>query len=297
MRRATDIGRMQDIIGKLEDRPGAGMGIRDYEVADKAANDKRLADQKIADDKMLQQQESWLAQAAAMKAQFLAADFARDEAEVKRQADNRAKLIDLAAERTRREEQEATRIADEAMREQERQVANLAQTYTELGMAGANAMLDIAKGSATAKEAAISLMDTLVQMALQAGITAGANALAGGWGGAAAAAAGTAGAQSYNHRAASGPTGMGPTVVGERGPEIFWPGRSGYVEPNDRAARRSSRGRGGSVIGSHNKTNISVTVPEGTSPQDAEAIANAIDRKMVQTIDRRLVTHAKAARG
>jgi hypothetical protein len=49
MRRATDIGRMQDIIGKLEDRPGAGMGIRDYEVADKAANDKRLADQKIAD--------------------------------------------------------------------------------------------------------------------------------------------------------------------------------------------------------------------------------------------------------
>jgi hypothetical protein len=186
MRRATDIGRMQDIIGKLEDRPGAGMGIRDYEVADKAANDKRLADQKIADDKMLQQQESWLAQAAAMKAQFLAADFARDEAEVKRQADNRAKLIDLAAERTRREEQEATRIADEAMREQERQVANLAQTYTELGMAGANAMLDIAKGSATAKEAAASLMDTLAQLALQAAITAGANALAGGWGGAAA---------------------------------------------------------------------------------------------------------------
>ena len=297
MRRATDIGRMQDIIGKLEDRPGAGMGIRDYEVADKAANDKRLADQKIADDKMLQQQESWLAQAAAMKAQFLAADFARDEAEVKRQADNRAKLIDLAAERTRREEQEATRIADEAMREQERQVANLAQTYTELGMAGANAMLDIAKGSATAKEAAISLMDTLVQMALQAGITAGANALAGGWGGAAAAAAGTAGAQSYNHRAAGGPRAWGRPSSASAGRKSF-----GLVGPatSSRMIGQPAGRAGAGVAASSAATTRRIfrsLCPRAPRPRTLRQSPTPSIARWSRPSIERLVTHAKAARG
>jgi hypothetical protein len=54
-------------------------------------------------------------------------------------------------------------LAAAELADQQQVVADLTQTYTQLGMAGTNTILSIATGSKTAKEAALSLLDTLAR--------------------------------------------------------------------------------------------------------------------------------------
>jgi len=90
-----------------------------------------------------------------------------------------------------------------------------------------------------------------------------------------------------SHAASGGPIGGGPILVGERGPELFIPGRSGFVATNMSLNRMASKGGGGSVaVTVINNTGEESSTTERDGPNGERNIEILIGKAISKNISR-----------
>jgi lambda family phage tail tape measure protein len=86
------------------------------------------------------------------------------------------------------------------------------------------------------------------------------------------------------------PMANGAGLMGEAGPEAVMPLRRGADGKLGVAATGGGGAAGGTSI---SFGDINITVPEGTSPSDAGAIARAVKDSMIQVADERMMYHMR----
>lgn len=139
---------------------------------------------------------------------------------------------------------------------------------------------DIVSGGKNASEALMNLTKKLADAAIQA-LLLGQGPLAGLFNtkGENGAVGGLIGALISGFKAEGGPVAAGRAyVVGEKGPEIMVPGRSGMVVPNDIVRRADAGGGGGQVI------HISQTFTADANPRELAAIAATIKAQTMAAV-------------
>ena len=86
--------------------------------------------------------------------------------------------------------------------------------------------------------------------------------------------------------ARGGAVGSGPILVGERGPELFMPGKSGFVASNYELSKVGARGGGEVTVTVINNSSESATTTERDGPNGARNIEVMIGSAVSKDIQR-----------
>ena len=179
----------------------------------------------------------------------------------------------LAAIAYKNEQDAAAKKAKELADEQAKAAERIAETYKMIGDTIKSGIVDGIKsaidGTKSLAEVASNVLDNLANQLLNIGVNMGLTALGGAVGGPF--------AKLFPGRA-NGGTAMGGRsyLVGEEGPELFTPGRTGSIAPNNAISG------GGSIVVNVDATGSTVQGEAGQARQLGNAIGVAIRQELIK---------------